>query len=301
MDSLVIINRMPQEKALAFSNGLAAEGAIPFWKTCLRQVYFTHQQELNDLELLPTDKIYYSEEASKYLISILCGMESPVFGETEVFGQFKNFLQSQPSAKAYFNLHTKWTKFILETVKYIRSEFIHGLGSNSYGSTLRKLTKNYQHISIIGAGNLTNEVLPWLAKSKQVDVLVRNALDSKHQQMMSEFPQMKFESLSDVQTLSSVLILAAPIENEKVLQLIEKSGPNIEVIYDLRASGFEGLRSLENQMKLVSLSDFFTMVNNDKNRFAQIKKDLENYIKEKCIVFSNRSEVRPMGWEDLCL
>lgn len=299
MDSIVIINRSPQADDLRFLNEEKAVH-IPCWKTCLRQVYFTTYNELTKLKMTDSDQVFHKEEASLYLISILCGMESPVFGETEVFGQFKNFLQTVEKSNSYFSTHSKWLKFILETVKFIRTQYIQGLGSNSYGSTLRKLTKDDLDITIVGAGNLTHEVLPWLAKSKNIEILVRQPRSDKYQNIIENFPEIQIKPLSNVERILSTLIIAAPIENSQILDLIKTSQNSVKIIYDLRSSGFDNLNQVKD-IKIVSLHDFFQMINVDRHRFNLIKIDLQNLIRVKCQNFANRIEVRPLGWEDLCI
>ena len=70
-------------------------GALPTWRTCLREVVF-----LDDAPAPPTadthDQLLTEGQAYRLLLEILCGLQSPMTGETQVLGQFKAFLASLP-------------------------------------------------------------------------------------------------------------------------------------------------------------------------------------------------------------
>ena len=52
---------------------------------------------------------------------------------------------------------------------------------------------------------------------------------------------------------------------------------------------------------MLSLSDFFEIFNEDKVKFDNLKIKISQIIKQRCEDYSNRSEIRPLGWDDLCL
>lgn len=59
-------------------------------------------------------------------------------------------------------------------VKKVRTEHIVGLGSQSYGSLLRRNTKDLDSATICGSGQLALEILPWLAHKKSVQIIAAN-------------------------------------------------------------------------------------------------------------------------------
>lgn len=300
---LVIINRKPEKQHSLTINFNLNLGAL--WKTCLRNMFITDMNALPSLQLAADDEVYTEENAYAYLISVLCGLESPVFGETEVFGQFKNFIETeQKNYPHLFSQSNKGLKFIIEQVKTIRSEFIQGLGSNSYGSTLRKLTKEDDHISMIGAGHLATELIPWIAKNKSLHIYVRDqsALTKKYSHLESLYPGIKIFSLKNGLQKESCLVIAAPMNHHELINFVNAAEKKPLFIYDLRHEGFDALKNeLKNQTKLLSLSDFFEIFNRDKIKFDAVKKEINSYIKSKCHEFYMRSDIRPMGWDDLCL
>ena len=65
------------------------------WETCLRKIIFAENlhDDKNQLEL------FEDEAAISFLIEVLCGLQSRVIGETEIFGQFKQFIASEAGQK----------------------------------------------------------------------------------------------------------------------------------------------------------------------------------------------------------
>lgn len=292
MEELVIINRNPQEKP--FVNGLV-------WTTCLRQILFTTVDDFEQHQIYDSDLVLTSADAVAFLAEVLCGLKSPVFGETEVFGQFKIFLDSAPKTNhPVISSHAKWVRFLFELVKNLRTEHIKNTGSNSYGSTLRKLTRDVSELSIIGAGQLATEILPWISKNKKIQLHVRNT--EKYEELSVKFPEVKITKLySNDTSFDKALIIAAPIDNADLIASIERADNKPEFIYDLRASGFDELRQTLKNVKMLSLSDFFEIFNEDKVKFENLKIKISQIIQQRCEDYSNRSEIRPHGWDDLCL
>lgn len=295
MENLVIINRSPNEAIFEnhFDRGLV-------WTTCLRQILFTTADQINNYKILDNDLVLNSTDALVFLTEVLCGLKSPVFGETEVFGQFKTFVESvQNQPQNILPAHAKWVRFLFELVKNLRTEHIVGLGSNSYGSTLRKLTRDVSQLSIIGAGQLATEILPWISKNKTIQLFVRNP--DKYTELNSKYPDIKIRDLYAPKKLEQALIIAAPIENDDLIEQINEAEKKPEFIYDLRNSGFEALSHNLKNIRLLSLSDFFEIFNEDKIKFENLKEKISEIIKQRCNDFANRSEIRPLGWDDLCL
>ncbi len=291
MENLILINRKLQETT--FGNGRV-------WKTCLRQILFTHPNEILNISLLDSDQIFSEEKAMQFLIEVLCGLDSPVFGETEVFGQFKNFIdqpQLEKDESFAFNSSTKWVRYVLEQVKSIRTESIVGIGSNSYGSTLRKLTRDNQSLSIIGAGQLATEILPWIAKNKKIQMIVRDT--QKYKEKYNDI-ELELVSIPNAHDLKQVLIIAAPIDNKDLIDLINNAQLKPGFVYDLRDRGFEQLHRSVKNIKMLSLSDFFEIFSADKIKFELLKKEIKKTILKRTYDFYNRTENRPHGWDDLC-
>ncbi len=107
------------------------------------------------IELLKDEKAY------SFLLEVLCGLKSPVIGETEVFGQFKTQVLKHLDAK---NPIAKIIHSIVADTKSIRSLHLLNLGSSSYGSLARKSLNGFKNLDILGAGQFVQSLKPWIEK-----------------------------------------------------------------------------------------------------------------------------------------
>ena len=93
------------------------------------------------------------------------GLESEIAGETEIFGQIKQAWRDYELAQADSARALRpWMQRLLQDTKEIRSEYIVGLGSATYGSLARRLLGGRPEGTtlLIGAGQLAATVLPYL-------------------------------------------------------------------------------------------------------------------------------------------
>ena len=122
--------------ALCIVNRPLGDSPIPagalIWRTCLREVWFAEEAgELSGTEVVDVGIASEQSEASprersgergaaaservggrgaapsnvdgdayRLLLEILCGLQSPMLGETQVMGQFKSFLSSLAGSAA---------------------------------------------------------------------------------------------------------------------------------------------------------------------------------------------------------
>lgn len=103
------------------------------------------------------------ESAYQLLLSVACGLESQILGETNIFGQIKeawdrfSTLCPQSNLKSIFH-------HLFEDTKDIRANYLQNMGNTSYGALVRKLLKNNLRspILLVGAGDIAQSVAPWL-------------------------------------------------------------------------------------------------------------------------------------------
>src|SRR5687768_10476070 len=90
---LAIINREPHVGSIP--------PGVPVWRTCLREVLFSQAGDPlkgtagSSLGMLVEGRAY------RLLLEILCGLQSPMIGETQVVAQFKGFLAELPPEHAW--------------------------------------------------------------------------------------------------------------------------------------------------------------------------------------------------------
>src|SRR2546430_17223167 len=133
------------------------------WRTCLRRILFLNSRDNHDILetieteglLPPTVEIFRGQQAYAFLLEVICGLNSPIVGETAVMGQFKEFLLNAKFPK------TSWGNFLRQLAtnlmidaKRVRARNLQGIGSQSYGSLVRQHVKGLPAVAVLGSGKL---------------------------------------------------------------------------------------------------------------------------------------------------
>src|SRR5581483_3868151 len=242
--SLAIVNREPGPQAI--------EPGTPVWRTCLREVLFAE-----DPAGLGTRPLVEGE-AYRLLLEILCGLQSPMVGETQVMGQFKTFLSSLGREQNWLN---RLGQRLLTDAREIRTRHLQGLGSRSYGSAVRRFLTDVEHTVLLGTGKLAQEVLPFLADDgRSVDQWGRTPLDPAAAPAPGAHAgEFHFHLLEAADTFAgstrpTALIIAAPVASEIVDRVAACYGGLVCVI-DLR--GELDTAPLRTPAPIVTLQDLF--------------------------------------------
>lgn len=300
MEDILLVHRKSNRN---FAESLQ-EAAI--WKTCLRKILFCTEEELNTYSDLieKEDQILRGEKALSLLLEILCGLHSPIVGETEVFGQFKNFVDSRKQAQdSLFGDHQKWLNFIFSEVKKTRAENLVGLGSQSYGSLLRKYTKEQRTVTVCGSGHLAQEILPWLSQKKSLQVLCRDTSKMQNFDEKYKFNNLLITAYNESYIQGEAMVIAAPLSDARILELINMQGAEPLAIYDLRGEENDLPSLLANQfphVTLMGLHQFFAEIEETKKDTQTKIQAIKQNLFEKAVAFMQRTELRPLGWDDLC-
>jgi glutamyl-tRNA reductase len=296
MEDILLVHRKSNAKSDL------SEAAGPVWRTCLRQVLFFEETSFQ-LNCEPEDQVLRGADALKFLLEVLCGLHSPVLGETEVLGQFRLFVEERRKCgDPLFSEHRKWLQFLTMEIKRIRSELVCRLGSNSYGGIVRKDGKDLQSFSILGSGHLAREILPWIWQKPDVQMVSRSPQGVKLD--AAKFSKVRVTNYSEVSDLGEALVIAAPLSDSEIKALVEKAGLRLKKIFDLRGEenrlpeSFIEMNS--SSVKVSSLKDMFAELAGS-NRENESKINLiKQVISERVVRFMERSELRPMGWDDIC-
>lgn len=295
---LVVLNRSKSTEIGFKANSYLDQGL--YLETCLRKtVLFTEVQfeslMLEDSKFADGFTVYSGYAAVEYLVKVLSGLESPVVGETEVLGQFKKQILPQLSENSALS---EVIQFVLNLVKVVRNKHLVGLGSQSYGSMVRRILKGHQHILFVGAGVLTESILPWVKASKNVMISVRSLDRYKATDVCKENTELKAFSMSDEFRFDFPLnvVVCAPVEASVLEEYL--SGANVETLIDLREeSKKDPVKSLD--CKVVNLEKVFEEVKTGKDKKEKLIKNIEDDISTK--IEERFVKHRPFGWEDLCL
>ena len=273
------------------------------WRTCVRQVAL-----VDEGHPVPDGvAVWHGEAAYAHLLEVICGLHSPIVGETEVLHQFKVF------ADALMAEHGRWRELcssLLADARAIRAGHLVSLGSRSYGSAVRRYVRNASRVAMFGTGVLAKEILPFLsADHRCVEVWGRRAAcpipaaNVAYRQLRSIPPH-------DLQTASwaprvdgrgiadaTAIIIAAPMTAREIA-MATSAYLNPTVLIDLRAEG--ATDAPPPVAPIVTLSDVFADLQKaarvTDRRVAAAKAEIQR----RAHRFATRAKCNPSGWHDLC-
>ncbi|AHZ83802.1 hypothetical protein AB1A81_15800 [Bdellovibrio bacteriovorus] len=301
MEDILLVHRKSNRN---FSEEFAALQDAAIFKTCLRKILFCTEMELGNYAdvIEPEDTVLRGEKALSLLLEILCGLHSPIVGETEVFGQFKLFVDSRKQIQdPLFGDHQKWLNFIMAEVKKTRAQHLVGLGSQSYGSLLRRYTKDMDSVTICGSGHLAQEILPWLALKKSVQVICREP--AKMQAFADKYDNLTISTYNDAFIHGEALVIAAPLTDERIVELMNKQDTRPHAVYDLRGEAnalSDIVASQFSHVGFMGLNKFFAEIEETKKDTTTKLEALKAALLERALAFTQRTELRPLGWDDIC-
>ena len=186
----------------------------PTWRTCLREISFSNGAT-SDRSPSESARRLSEGDAYRVLLEILCGLQSPMVGETQVLGQFKAFLATLGHDQAWLG---RLGQRLLGDAREIRTKYLQGLGSRSYGSAVRRHLAACRHAVLIGTGKLAQEVLPFLAdEGRPVDHWGRR------EDAASSTAGVTYRTLDQIDDAvvpdATVLIIAAPVPSDVVARV----------------------------------------------------------------------------------
>lgn len=296
--SLVILHR---KKPMVFSPEELGNG-WSVWATCLRSLAlsFAPSDSFQGASPENTD-VYKGKEAYQFLLEIICGLHSPILGETEVFGQFKAFTEKWMRDEP---LSRNLVQSLFSDAKKVRQLHLSGLGSQSYGSWVRKCISETKPVHILGSGQLSKDILPWVLKNQaRVSVYCRDygkALLS----LEAHADQIRFlEYVKAPFKVSGALVICAPLSSQEVREQFHFSKDLL--IIDLRDnSHFDLVVSADEKemhgLRLFHLKDVFKELEFSKSSVIEKSALAKNLINELAQDRFLGSQVRPFGWDDLC-
>ena len=171
---------LPLEGTPLEGTPLEGEESPPFlsqgilWSTCLRSLVFGFGDCLDPVQ--GEYQVYQGQAAYQFCLEVACGLHSPIIGETEVFGQFKKLIRNYPFKKSYTDQNLKGIlEGVCKDAKKVRQSHLLNMGSQSYGSLVRRLIHPQEEVHILGSGHLAEKMLPWIKKvTSRIHVHCRN-------------------------------------------------------------------------------------------------------------------------------
>jgi glutamyl-tRNA reductase len=304
LDQLAIVN-LRQDARENFP--IALDGLE--WKTCLRRVLFLNRDENKaliaaaekDERLASAIEVYAGNDASRFLLEVICGLNSPLVGETAVMGQFREFLlHARFPDTVWGSFLRQLTSTLLVDAKRVRHDHLQGLGSQTYGSLVRQQVKGLPMVSVLGSGQLAREILPWLIGKTKVRVLYRHLDHAK--ELLNDYPDIELVQFSTDQATSQPdqtgLLIAAPLTAVEVENWVSKQSPSFSKCLDLRGEAETDPLSLS--CPLIKLSELFKALRNDRQKLEGRVAAARAEIKQLSQRQTQQAQFRPFGWEDLC-
>jgi len=261
-------------------------------KTCLRQMIIMDEADFDE-SFSGDFQAYKGYDALDYAVKVMSGLESPVLGETEIFGQFKK--QILPQLEDQKNKKFRQpVQFILAMVKRIRTKHFVGQGAQTYGGLVRKILKSEDNALFIGAGSFAESIYPWVKPHKNIFFSVR---DPKKYKEHDTFKEDIFFSLSERLPLTESIsvIVCAPMKASDIEKHLESS--SVTTIVDLRENSDSDPIKTQ-AVDVYTLGEVFKEISKNLDRKREIKEYVELDIKEH--LNKKLEKIRPIGWDESC-
>ncbi|NDG85864.1 MAG: hypothetical protein EBX52_12625 [Proteobacteria bacterium] len=280
-------------------------------KTCQRTFFLGW----SPLPMIGARRFFKGPDAYEFLLRFACGLESEIKGETDVFGQLKGAI------KAFLDSHADLEQDqvslfsrLFEDTKEIRSQYLQGIGGNTYGALARRVLapSPSSRVLILGAGQISKSIAPYLADSR---LTVFNRSQERLMDLQAALLQKGYDRIhysSDPEDLASLIreadlvILAtpagSPLDETVILEagrIETKSRPNL---LHLGGQAHE-LNAFKNGgIHVLSLSDLFALEKEQTGFREQQIKQAVDACRRRAILRSMARSIRiPHGWEDLAL
>lgn len=273
------------------------------WQTCLRRIALLHTSESEALlPALPAgSEIFKGKDAYNFLLEVVCGLRSPLIGETAVMGQFREFCAKAkfPSSEWGWFLR-RLTSDVLSDAKRIRYRHLEGLGTQSYGGMVRQHLKGIPSVFVLGAGQLAQEILPWLAGKTEVTVFYRNAL--RAESLMKDHPAVRLAlftmTAAPREIRGTAVVIAAPLSASEIESWTGMQPTTFTKALDLRGEAESD--PFHVSFPVIRLSEMFAALKDERpkvaTRLAAARAEIQNAAQR----LTEQAQFRPFGWEDLC-
>lgn len=275
------------------------------WQTCLRQIALLDSSLLETVRpaLLRGDEIYHDDVAYRFLLEVICGLHSPIIGETEVYGQVKNAVAAQePPLTPWGSRLRRLFRALFEDAKQIRQEHLEDIGSQSYGSILRRDLKGLRSLHVIGAGQLVQEILPWLNEHHFIHVYARDKSRARAAipAPLQETVNIHLLEEREHAVEAEAVIIAAPVTAAFISDWL-RTLKSLKCIVDLRAdSATDRVSAPREGIQLIDLNDVFNRLEANQASLEKRKAAALRAVAEATVARGGYIENRPFGWEDLC-
>ncbi|RHX84072.1 glutamyl-tRNA reductase [Leptospira stimsonii] len=261
------------------------------WMTCMRTIWIADSRIHGGPSFLPsTLEVYSGYEGYRFLLEVISGLHSRLLGETEVLAQFRDkFKNSSLPSSAFGEYLARLRDSLIQDSRTIRSRYLQNIGEQSYGGLANKYLKDASQVTLLGTGQLSEKILPWM-KSRNVTLVGRNKARLEELSAMFEVDS---KLLNDWKPDSSAIVVAAPLDLTPFLDRIQPG----TLIVDFREVPLE--KKLPETIQSVSFAAMLDSLRETEERALQIRERIQPALDE--IVEERELEAQQFifGWEDL--
>jgi len=263
------------------------------WRTCLRSIEFLDEPA----DVQPVARATLRDTAAyRFLLEVICGLHSPLVGETQVHGQFKTFADGLDPRQ--HGPEQRLAQQLLADAKAVREAHLRSLGARTYGSAVRRWVRDCDRVALVGSGALASELRPYLAAGRTLDCWSRH----RPEPAPDATTPVTWRRLDDASGTAprpgaAAVVVAAPVASG-VIESIARCYPSCRRVVDLRGNGERAAVHLD--VPVVTLEDVFlasagSPASTDE-RIDAARRDIDG----RARAWFARAELHPHGWEDVC-
>jgi len=234
-------------------------------------------------------------DAYRLLLEIICGLRSPMLGETQVMGQFKAFLATLDDRHGPLR---KVGQRLLGEARRISERHLRHLGSRSYGSATYRRVAGCPRVAVIGTGALSVELIKYIADGTcDVDQWGRRLPADVAGRDGVSYRQLGDAGGGPLTDVAAALVVAAPVPSV-IVDAVARRYPGLRRVVDLRSE--TDLGPLDVTAPVVTLAEIFSEVETARRDAVQHIEAARAGVARLSREYELRDELRPFGWDDLC-
>ncbi|TGK47072.1 glutamyl-tRNA reductase [Leptospira bouyouniensis] len=269
------------------------DSRLEVWQTCQRSLVFTDKRifpiETSD-RFLNGWEVYHGFDAYRFLLEVVSGLRSKLFGESEIQAQFRDRFREENTCGSNFAVSLlRLRDQILEHTKQIRSKYLTGIGRQTYGSITESYLQNHNEVTLLGTGKLVDSILPYLvSKQKQIRLIGRN--QNRLEELKNSFPIKTFH-WEDYKPGNEAIVIASSFLPFNWDEMIHSAS----LILDFREQSPKNL----GYRYYIPLTQILNDLSDTDEQIQNVKMDLQYFLTELTREREEEQIHIMNGWEDL--
>ncbi len=272
---------------LSTCNRIEIYASIEDSESGIREIkdFISRYHEVNKGTFSPYLYIYEGKQALKHLLSVACGLDSQILGETQISGQVKFAFDESNNANFIDGFLRKIFGSAISFAKRMRAETKISEGKISIGSVAIDFIKGKlkdalcgKNVLIIGVGKVTELVLKYLKKENPNVIFISNRTFEKAKELAAQIgaQAVRFDELKELLRKADAVISATASPHF----IIKKESFDENISHRLLIIDLALPRDVDPLVREIKNIDLFGLEDLD----AVIKKNIKRKIQGKKIV-----------------